>query len=151
MDLCPCGSGKTYRDCCAPLHRGESLATSAEALMRSRYSAYVLKLGDYLAATWHRSTRPAQLDIAEDNTPWQRLRILATARGGETDSEGVVEFAADYPGGQMHERSRFVREDGQWFYLDGEMLPLLPQEKVGRNEPCPCGSGRKFKKCCGKG
>jgi len=151
MNLCPCGSGKTYRDCCAPLHRGESLAPSAEALMRSRYSAYVLKLGDYLAATWHCSTRPVPLDITGDATPWQRLRIIATEKGGETDSEGVVEFAADYSGGQLHERSRFVREQGQWFYVGGEILPPVAAAKVGRNDPCPCGSGRKYKKCCGKG
>lgn len=119
--------------------------------MRSRYSAYVLKLGDYLTATWHSSTCPVQLDITGDDTPWQRLRIIATEKGGESDSEGVVEFAADYSGGQLHERSRFVQEGRQWLYLDGEILPPLVQEKVGRNEPCPCGSGKKFKKCCGKG
>jgi SEC-C motif-containing protein len=143
---CPCGSGKPYGECCAPLHRGERGAATAEALMRSRYSAYVLKDGDYLRATWHTSTRPALLELADDTTRWLGLRILAAAQGGEGDEAGSVEFAADYAGGQLHERSRFVREGGRWRYLDGERLPPV---KVGRNEPCPCGSGRKFKRCCG--
>jgi SEC-C motif-containing protein len=121
---------------------------TAEALMRSRYSAYVLKLSDYLAATWHASTRPPSLDIGSDTTVWLRLSILSAEKGGKGDDEGMVEFAADYQGGQLHERSRFLKEAGRWFYLDGEMLPSQSAEKVGRNDPCPCGSGRKFKKCC---
>lgn len=149
MEKCPCGSGKAYRDCCAPLHHGEKSAASAEALMRSRYSAYVLKLSDYLAETWHSPTRPASLDIGSDDTPWQRLTIIATDKGNESDSEGTVEFAAYYQGGQLHERSRFVKEEGKWFYLDGEILPPVASAKVGRNDPCPCGSGKKYKKCCG--
>jgi SEC-C motif-containing protein len=148
MQRCPCGSAKAYSACCEPLHRGDATAATAEALMRSRYSAYVLKLGDYLNATWHGSTRPANLDISHDQTPWQRLQIIDTVAGRETDEEGVVEFAAHFAGGQLHERSRFVKEDGQWFYLDGEILPPLAAAKVGRNDPCPCGSGRKYKKCC---
>jgi SEC-C motif-containing protein len=146
---CPCGSGKPYADCCAPLHRGERGAATAEVLMRSRYSAYVLKNSDYLSATWHPSTRPASLDLSGDDTPWQRLSIIATEQGAENDETGYVEFAADYAGGQLHERSRFVKEEGGWLYLDGEILPPLVPAKVGRNEPCPCGSGRKFKRCCG--
>jgi len=117
--------------------------------MRSRYSAYVLKRSDYLADTWHPSTRPASLDLHSDTTSWQCLRIVATEKGGAGDSEGTVEFTADYLGGQLHERSRFLREGGKWFYLDGEMLPPLTAGKVGRNDPCPCGSGKKFKRCCG--
>jgi SEC-C motif-containing protein len=109
--------------------------------MRSRYSAYVLKNSDYLRATWHPSTRPAGLDISDDETPWQRLLIVSTG-------EEFVEFAAFYQGGQLHERSRFAREGGRWFYLDGELLPPL-EDKVGRNAPCPCGSGKKYKRCCG--
>lgn len=144
---CPCGSGKATDDCCGRYHAGAA-APSAEALMRSRYSAYVLKNSLYLHDTWHPSTRPADLDISHDETPWQRLQIIATAKGEEDDNEGVVEFAACYQGGQLHERSRFVREGGRWFYLDGELLPPL-EEKVGRNAPCPCGSGKKFKRCCG--
>ena len=146
---CPCGSQKSYGQCCAPLHAREYTAATAEALMRSRYSAYVLKNTDYLAATWHPSTRPTVLDLASDGTAWQRLAILATQHGGADDDTGTVEFAAFFSGGQLHERSRFVKQEGRWFYLDGEILPPLVQAKVGRNDPCPCGSGKKFKKCCG--
>ena len=117
--------------------------------MRSRYSAYVLRDSAYLRDTWHLSTRPADLDISKDETPWQRLVIADLEKGGENDSEGVVEFAAYFQGGQLHERSRFIKEGGNWFYLDGEMLPPLKQEKPGRNAPCPCGSGKKYKRCCG--
>ncbi len=117
--------------------------------MRSRYSAYVLKNADYLAATWHPSTRPASLDLNGDATPWQRLRIVATEQGRRGDEAGMVEFIAFYEGGELHERSRFVREEGQWFYVDGEISPPVGQVKTGRNDPCPCGSGKKFKKCCG--
>lgn len=131
------------------MHRGEFMASSAEELMRSRYSAYVLKHSDYLTATWHSSTRPASLDISGDDIPWQRLVILSIEKGGSDDNEGVVEFAADYRGGQLHERSRFVKEKGRWFYLDGDILSPFTAAKIGRNDPCPCGSGKKYKKCCG--
>lgn len=103
--------------------------------MRSRYCAYVLKLGDYLSATWHPSSRPQGLDISHDETPWQRLQIINTVAGSENDDEGIVEFAAYFAG-------------GQWFYVDGELLPPVAVAKVGRNDPCPCGSGKKYKKCC---
>lgn len=145
---CPCGSGQVYRQCCEPLHKGLSAAVTAEGLMRSRYSAYVLKLGDYLFSTWHASTRPLSLDIQSDETPWIRLEILATEKGNQEDSDGVVEFAAHYQGGQLHERSLFLKEGGKWFYLDGEILPPVAAARVGRNDPCPCGSGKKYKKCC---
>ncbi len=147
--ICPCGSGNRYAECCAPLHRGERTAAKAEALMRSRYSAFVLKNDDYLLATWHPSSRPHDLDLSRDVTRWQRLQIIACDQGLEGDSVGYVEFAAFYDGGQLHERSRFLREEGRWFYVDGDILPSVEPVKVGRNDPCPCGSGKKFKKCCG--
>lgn len=151
MQMCPCGSGNTYSACCEPLHRGDYPAATAEALMRSRYCAYVLKLGDYLRATWHASTRPTELDTSRDDAPWQRLQIIDTVAGSETDDDGVVEFTAHFTGGQLHERSRFVKEEGRWFYVDGDILPPVAAAKVGRNEPCPCDSGKKFKRCCGAG
>lgn len=117
--------------------------------MRSRYSAYVLKQSAYLAQTWHPSTRPAALNIDADPVSWQRLAMLACEAGGEGDAQGTVEFVAWYAGGQLHERSRFVREGGRWFYVDGEILPAVAADKIGRNAPCPCGSGKKYKKCCG--
>ncbi len=148
MGRCPCGSGKQLDACCGRYHAGEA-APTAEALMRSRYSAFVLKKSDYLRESWHPSTRPPELDLCDDATPWLRLEIIATEEGSEGDSEGVVEFAAFYEGGQLYERSRFVCEGGCWFYLDGEILPPIKEEKPGRNAPCPCGSGKKYKRCCG--
>lgn len=117
--------------------------------MRSRYSAYVLKLSPYLLTTWHPSTRPATLDISSDETTWLGLDILGYGEDEERGSEGWVEFVARFQGGQLHERSRFVTEAGEWRYLEGEILPPHPVAKPGRNDPCPCGSGRKYKKCCG--
>lgn len=98
---------------------------TAEALMRSRFEAFRSGDADWLLASWHRSTRPKSLDLA-DNPTWRRLQIVATLRGGAEDSDGMVEFRASYrTDGEhsvLHERSRFVREDGQWYYLDGETL-----------------------------
>lgn len=93
--------------------------------MRSRYSANVLGSAPYLLASWHPSTRPARIDL-DDDVHWRRLHIVDIVRGGERDEEGVVEFRASYRAsggsGLVHERSRFVREDGRWLYLDGELL-----------------------------
>ena len=120
---CPCGSGQRYAACCGPLHAGERPAASAEALMRSRYSAYVLKLADYLLATWHPSTRPSELDLAADDSKWLGLDVKRD--DVQDDDRATVEFVARYRiagrGHRLHELSRFVREDGRWFYVDGEL------------------------------
>ena len=122
---CPCGSGKPYAACCGPLHFGQFFAFTAEALMRSRYGAYVLKLEDYLLATWHPTTRPSELDIEADGTKWLGLAVKRHQQ--QDDSHATVEFVARYRvagrGHRLHELSRFVREDGRWYYLDGDMLP----------------------------
>ncbi len=114
---CPCLSGLTYDECCGRLHAGAA-APTAVALMRSRYSAFVLGDAAYLLASWHPSTRPATLELAPD-TRWLRLDILETVAGGPLDRDGIVEFEAHYRGGSQRERSRFVREAGSWRYLDG--------------------------------
>jgi SEC-C motif-containing protein len=92
--------------------------------MRSRFSAFALGLAPYLLATWHPSARPADVDLDDDVT-WRRLQIVDTMAGGADDEEGIVEFRASYRGrdgaGLLHERSRFVREDGRWFYVDGDV------------------------------
>lgn len=115
---CLCGTGKPYDSCCGPLHQGAPAAT-AEALMRSRYSAYVLQLPDYLSATWHPSTRPATLEL--DPPRWLGLQVKRHEASGDT---ATVEFVARYKvggkAGRLHEHSRFVREDERWYYLDGE-------------------------------
>jgi SEC-C motif-containing protein len=121
---CPCNPSIAYAACCQPLHEGRFAAASAEALMRSRYSAYVLGLSDYLLATWHPDTRPAALDL--DDTPglrWLGLDVKRHADAG--DGSAVVEFVARYkvgstPAVRLHEVSRFASVDGRWYYLDGE-------------------------------
>lgn len=117
---CPCGSGRTLAVCCGPLHAGTP-AASAEALMRSRYSAYVLRNADYLLASWHPSTRPAALDLPAPGPRWLGLEVRRAWR--IDDWHAGVEFIARWreggaPAVRQHERSRFVFEDGRWFYLD---------------------------------
>lgn len=157
-DTCPCNSHKPYTECCGPLLSGIRLADTAEALMRSRYSAYVVRDIAYLLRSWHPSTRPDKIDPVAIPA-WYELIIIHTEKGQETDNEGVVEFQAAAFSQKsilrLHEVSRFVKENNQWFYVDGEIKddshPVEGHEpKVGRNSPCPCGSGRKFKKCCGR-
>ena len=115
---CPCLSGSPYGECCAPYHRGEATAPTAERLMRSRYSAFAVGDAAYLLASWHLSTRPATLEL-DDDVRWYRLDILGRSAGGVLDTEGVVEFSARFkPGGEVRERSRFVREDGRWLYVE---------------------------------
>ncbi|MFG2103479.1 YchJ family protein [Micromonospora echinaurantiaca] len=118
---CPCGSGAAYVDCCGPLHRGAAAAATAEALMRSRFSAFARGDAGYLLRSWHSSTRPARLAL-EPGQRWLRLDVVDTDRGGLFDTTGTVEFRAHYRhggrSGTLAERSRFVREDGRWVYLD---------------------------------
>ncbi|MFO7603279.1 MAG: YchJ family protein [Gammaproteobacteria bacterium] len=122
---CPCGSGQTYAHCCEPRHLGQRPAETAEALMRSRYSAYVQSNAAYVLATWHASTRPASLDLAGDSTTrWLGLKIVRTQAGEPTATQGQVEFIARYKihgkAHRLHELSRFVQEEGVWYYVDGE-------------------------------
>ncbi|GAA4552630.1 YchJ family protein [Amycolatopsis samaneae] len=118
---CPCGLGEPYDACCGRYHRGEQHAPTAELLMRSRYSAFAVGDAGYLLRTWHSSTRPARLDL-DPGRRWVRLEILGHTGGGLLQAEGTVEFRAhsrhDGQRDILHEHSRFVREDGQWRYLD---------------------------------
>jgi SEC-C motif-containing protein len=119
---CLCGTGLGYAECCGPLHAGDTPAATAEQLMRSRYSAFVVGDPAYLLATWHSSTRPPSLEL-DPGIRWLGLDVVATDGGGLLAAEGTVEFRAHrVAGGQrgeQHEISRFVREDGAWRYLDG--------------------------------
>jgi SEC-C motif-containing protein len=158
---CPCGSGRELQDCCGPIIDGTPAAT-AEALMRSRYSAYALKKTAHILATHDPATRA---DVDEDGTrdwaartTWKALEIVDTKAGGPNDDTGEVEFVArfaDENGRELthHERSTFVRRDGYWYFVDGVTPKQAParrtEAKVGRNDPCPCGSGKKYKKCHG--
>ncbi|MCT9819939.1 YchJ family metal-binding protein [Microbacterium sp. W1N] len=120
---CPCGSGDAFEACCGPVLHGEPAAT-AQALMRSRYTAFALGDAAHLAASWHPGTRPGDLDIDIDpGLQWTGLKIIDVVDGAEGDKRGVVEFQARWrqgrETGELHERSRFVRQSGLWWYLDG--------------------------------
>ncbi len=160
MQECPCCSGRPFAECCEPLLDGRAQPETAEALMRSRYAAYQAARIDYLRET---TTGAARSEFDEESTrrwaattEWRGLEILRTDLGGPTDETGVVEFVACYvTGGKTchhHEIADFVRTDGLWRFADGNVVsaPTYRREapKIGRNMPCPCGSGRKFKRCC---
>lgn len=147
MSLCPCGSGLDAEQCCSRYFAGAD-APTCEALMRSRYTAYVAANHDYLRRTWHPQTCPESLGGTA--LKWLNLKIVNTDKGAAGDTTGEVTFVAAFfdgrKGRELHERSRFVRDDnGRWLYLDGD----CSLSEIGRNDPCPCGSGRKFKACCG--
>jgi SEC-C motif-containing protein len=121
---CPCGSGKDFADCCGPYIVGDAAAPTAEALMRSRYTAFVHGDEKYLLKTWHKRTRPGELRLSHNPVEWTGLEILGTDKGATGDSEGHVEFIAhcqvDGKARVLHELSRFRCEKGKWYYLDGE-------------------------------
>lgn len=119
---CPCGTGGTYGACCGRFHGGRP-APTAELLMRSRFSAFAAGDEAYLLATWHPSTRPASVE-PDPGVRWYRLDVHGGSGGGPFEDEGRVEFSAHWRGaagarGRQREDSRFVREDGRWFYVDG--------------------------------
>lgn len=149
---CPCGSGNDYSQCCGRFIEAGEKPQRPEQLMRSRYTAFVLRDSDYLQQSWHESSRPEQMQL-EQGVNWFGLEIVACQAGEADDIEGWVEFIAKFKGHgrlqTLHERSRFVREDDRWLYVDGEIRQQPEAEKIGRNSPCPCGSGKKFKRCCG--
>lgn len=144
--MCPCGSNKAYSDCCEPLHSRLQKAQIAEELMRSRYSAFALGNAEYLYKTslpaHHAPDELDALKMQMNQVEWLRLDVVSA-------SEESVEFKAYYrdAGGirLLHEKSTFVYENGQWLYDEGTLYTT----KIERNEPCPCGSGKKYKKCCG--
>ncbi len=126
--------------------------------MRSRFTAYALRNAAYLLDTWDASGRPKTIDFSREKIDWQRLEIVATKKGGLQDSKGMVEFRAFYTeNGEehvMHEISRFTKINGRWLYLNGAVKSIGKigqQTNQGKNAPCPCGSGKKFKRCCGAG
>lgn len=161
-DACPCGSGKSYAACCGRYLDGGAWPETAEALMRSRYTAYAAGRYDWLVATTHPDTR-AEVNaatLAEQcrGVRWLRLDVETCVAAPEPEAADIVEFHALYEldGAvrQIGERSAFLRKEGRLYYVDG--APLRPAAyrrdapKVGRNDPCPCGSGKKYKKCCGR-
>ncbi|WP_298445375.1 YchJ family protein [uncultured Ferrimonas sp.] len=152
MSHCPCGSKQAYADCCQPLHQQQRPAQSPQQLMASRYCAFVKGEAAYLLRTHHPEFRgqltEAELAQACQETQWHALQIVDFS---QQQDQGEVEFCAWYKQHgklqALHERSRFSCEQGLWYYRDGDIKPnpALP----GRNDPCLCGSGNKFKRCCG--
>ncbi|MFE2096784.1 YchJ family protein [Streptomyces sp. NPDC059468] len=118
---CPCGRPESYDACCGRCHSGSAAAPTAEALMRSRYSAFVKGDTKYLLRTWHPRTRPERLDL-DPGMKWTGLEILGSTDGSAFHTTGTVTFRASYRGGSLHERSRFERVDGAWVYVDGDFL-----------------------------
>ncbi len=162
-DLCPCGSGKTYAECCEGIIKGSVKAPTAEALMRARYSAYEKQEIDFIINSCEEGEKIAEIDrkATEEwskTSKWHGLKILRTEKGTENDDEGIVEFEATYTDRKglrdvHHELGYFKKIDGNWMYSVGQVKPMTvirEGAKVGRNDPCPCGSGKKYKKCCGR-
>ena len=162
-ELCPCASGKTYGQCCGPILSGARKADTAAELMRARYSAYAVGDINFLYAS---SGPEARAEFDKDSTrdwsknaTWSGLEVLETEAGGKDDEEGFVSFIARYAANgqacEHREKSYFKKIDGEWRFIDGVIANTEPyrreEPKVGRNDPCPCGSGKKYKKCCGKG
>jgi len=161
METCPCGSGKAFSECCESLIQGGEDAQTAEALMRSRYTAHVKLDFDYVHDTLHPSKRKEEDRKGADwskNFEWQSLEVVRTEAGGPDDETGIVEFIAKYrkkgTAYAHHEIAEFAKEEGRWYFVDGEtpktVQSIRKSPKIGRNAPCPCGSGKKYKKCCGR-
>ena len=156
---CPCSSGVAFADCCQPILNGQRESQTAEQLMRARYSAFASGAVEFVVATTHSSTRSAVnlRDITEwsQSSTWHGLQIIETK--DVDDHKTFVSFEARFTQqgkDQNHrELSTFELEDGKWRFVTGEQLknPTVRYEapRTGRNEPCPCGSGKKYKKCCG--
>lgn len=150
---CCCNSGKTADICCGPFLSGQAIPATPEQLMRSRYAAFFHKKIDYLVATRDPDCREIDerrlLADACNQTQWLGLAVMKTDDSQLAQGIGFVEFAAFYDQngpGQIHENARFVNKKGRWVYCDGHILPPVVW---GRNQPCWCGSNKKFKRCHG--
>jgi SEC-C motif-containing protein len=156
---CPCGSGKSYSGCCEPIINGALQSETAEELMRARYSAFVTHAIDFIVDSTHTRTRnEIDLDFIREwseTSTWHGLQILETK--DVDDNKAFVSFEARFTQkGEEHnhrEKSLFERENGEWRFVTGDELknPTVRYEtpRPGRNDPCPCGSGKKYKKCHG--
>ena len=144
---CLCGLEKSYKNCCGRFIESNLLPQTPEQLMRSRYSAYVLKNERYLLESWHASTRPESLGLSHDSTQWLKLKIISTE---EKNVCFVAYFTQDTLSKEntyaLTELSHFVKEK-EWFYLNGDEVKTI---QLTKNMACPCQSGKKYKRCCGK-
>ena len=160
MNICPCGSGNDYAACCEPIITGKKKVETAEQLMRARYSAHVKVEVDFIYDTTHPDYREEYdhkgTKTWAEKSEWHGLEIVSTTDGGPKDEKGEVEFIArfrDKDGVRSHhERGQFARKRKKWLFTEGIMVKSKPLSvtKIGRNDPCSCGSGKKYKKCCGK-
>jgi SEC-C motif domain protein len=160
MNSCPCGSGAEYSNCCEPIITGLQPAKTAESLMRARYSAYAKLQMDFVFETTHPDHREGYDHDSTrkwaETSVWEGLEIISTNKGQEQDNCGNVEFIARYSSDGTrhthHESAEFKKTDGRWYFTDGLPVKQKPLSvvKTGRNDPCTCGSGSKYKKCCGK-
>jgi len=160
MTSCPCGSTKDYSDCCEPIIKGSLPAETAEQLMRARYSAYTKTEMDFIFSSTHPDGREGYdhdgTRAWAENSEWLGLEIIGSKKGSKDDATGEVEFIARFKENgalrEHHENALFKKVEGVWHFSDGVMVKPKPitVTKVGRNDPCPCGSGQKYKKCCGK-
>ena len=160
MTICPCGSEKPYSECCEQIISGGQPAKTAVQLMRARYSAYVFARMDFVFESTHPDHRQgydhAGTKEWAETAEWQGLEIVDTIKGEADDSVGEVEFIARFiekgDNREHHEAGQFKRKDGNWYFTEGKMVRPKPLTvtKIGRNDPCTCGSGLKYKKCCGK-
>lgn len=158
--LCPCGSGHELSACCGPLLAGSRKAATAEELLRARYTAFVRGEVDFVVNTHHSRTRhEVKREDIEDwsrNSRWLGLKIAQVDGGRAGDQQGTILFCAQYVAEgkpQDHwEQSVFEKENGEWRFVDAKGVHMgtyrRPEPKTGRNDPCPCGSGQKYKKCC---
>ena len=169
MKDCPCGANFPYTDCCGPLVRGAVPADTAEDLMRSRYAAFSKGEWDYLDKTRltgdNEPETTGSSHYRKENIAWTKLEILDIKNGGAFDGEGEVTFVAHYEeNGEsktLRETAKFIKQDGRWYYSErlSKVAPAVKatsgkpfvrgKPKVGRNDPCICGSKKKYKKCCG--
>ena len=159
--LCPCGTKESFEVCCKPFIEGESLPKTAEELLRSRYVAFVEQNIDYIESTIHpkkiKEFDKPGIQAWSMQSEWKGLTINRAIGGAVTDEEGVVDFQANYLANKQeqahHEISTFRKVEGKWYFYDGKFVNpntfKREQVKIGRNDPCYCGSGKKFKKCCG--
>ena len=155
---CPCSSSLNYMVCCQPLINGKIEAETVAQLMRSRFTAFAIHHEAYLLKTWDKKNRPKKITFNTE-IDWKTLEIVSETKGGVNDTRGVVKFKAYYTLNDleqvMNEASRFKKEKGKWFYLDGIVKSVTEEDaqqplNQGLNAPCQCGSGKKFKRCCGK-
>ncbi|GAB2799540.1 YchJ family protein [Halomonas shantousis] len=151
-DFCPCGSQRRFDECCGPVHQDPRCASTPEALMRARYTAFVMQATDVLLATWDPQRRPSPEALSEPGPRWIGLTI---ENAQQQDGDGSVTFRARFvESGRFGElcetsRFRFSAEDGHWRYVDGDAQ--WHRLDIGRNTLCPCGSGLKAKRCCARG